>query len=143
MDERLAQPPSREKASVEQLLPQKLPAETIILGFTGSLGSGCTYLSEEVARLQDFLHYELSTPIRDQAKSEHDESYQNKQKIGNKLRQEGGLGVLAVKAIEFADKTWAEQPAKFNGIDSGWHSEHGRGSPLAPIPQLLPVLHPC
>ena len=86
---------------MEQISPQKLPAETIILGFTGSLGSGCSYLSEEVARLQGFLHYELSTPIRQQASAEQDESYLNKQKIGNRLRQGAGvLGVLAVKAIK-------------------------------------------
>jgi deoxycytidylate deaminase/dephospho-CoA kinase len=100
-----------------QLIPEKLPAETIILGFTGSLGSGCSYVSEEVARVQNYLHYELSTPIREQAKDEANESYQNKQRIGNVLRQgEHGLGVLAVKAIGFADKTWAESPNKFSGV---------------------------
>ncbi|MEN6451534.1 MAG: hypothetical protein ABFC96_13660 [Thermoguttaceae bacterium] len=103
---------SQAKSDPIDLWPKKLPPETIILGFTGSLGSGCTFLSEEVARLQDFLHYELSTPIRDQAKAEKDDSYLNKQRIGNRLRQEGGLEALAVKAIKHADETWEGHPYK-------------------------------
>ena len=98
-------------------LTPKFPAETIILGFTGSLGSGCTYISQDVARLQGFLHYELSKPIREQAKKEGDESYPNKQRIGNMLRQGShGLGVLAFKAIEFADAEWAKDSGKFKGV---------------------------
>src|SRR5690606_12521033 len=88
-----------------------------ILGFTGSLGSGCSYLSEEVARLQGFLHYELSAPIRDKAREQGDESYFNKQKIGNELRQDGaGSGVLAFKAIQYADSIWSQAPAQYKGV---------------------------
>lgn len=100
-----------------QIEPQKLPAETIILGFTGSLGSGCTYISEEVARLQGFLHYELSSPIRERARQEGDESYLNKQRIGNDLRQSGEEpGVLAVRAVEYADRIWTDDASRYKGV---------------------------
>jgi deoxycytidylate deaminase/dephospho-CoA kinase len=97
-------------------VPKNLPAETIILGFTGSLGSGCTYVSEEIAKLQDYLAYELSTPIREQAEREGNTSYPNKQRIGNELRRSQGLNVLAVKAVEYADRMWKEHSESYKGV---------------------------
>ncbi len=101
---------------MQQIKPENLSAETIILGFTGSLGSGCTFVSEEIAKLQDFLHYELSTPIREQAEKEDDPSYRNKQRIGNNLRRDKRLEILAVKAIECADDMWKKHHQEPKGV---------------------------
>lgn len=100
--------------AVEQFAPEHFPSECLILGFTGSLGSGCTYISEEVARLQEFYHCELSAPIRAEAKRRGDEGIESKQRIGNQMRLDEGPGCLAKKAIEAADQEW--DPARHKGI---------------------------
>jgi deoxycytidylate deaminase len=105
---------SQQSLDKNLLAPVSMPAETIILGFTGSLGSGCTYISQEVACQQGFLHYELSTPIRLKAAEDGDETYEHKQTIGNELRRVEGESCLAKKAIEHADQEWSTKPR--NGL---------------------------
>ena len=92
----------------------KVPAETIILGFTGSLGSGCSFVSKEVAKMQGFLHYELSSPINEKAARDNDLTIAHKQQIGNSMRRESGFGVLAQRAMESAEVQY--DSAKHNGI---------------------------
>ncbi|MBM3300797.1 MAG: hypothetical protein FJY85_12685, partial [Deltaproteobacteria bacterium] len=93
----------------------RLPSETIILGFTGPLGSGCTYVSEEVARQQGYLHYSLSKPISE--KVGQNEGFDKRQTVGNNMRRESGnAGILALKAIEYADDEWQRTPEKYKGL---------------------------
>lgn len=72
---------SKEKKSID--------ASCLILGFTGSIGSGCTFLSEGVKGiLSDKGHYyQLSDVLKDIAKERKLEpTVSNLQNIGNELR---------------------------------------------------------
>jgi deoxycytidylate deaminase/dephospho-CoA kinase len=66
-----------------------------VIGFTGALGSGCSYLAKGLARHHNYIYCSLSKPIHDyaqsQGKAEATDSLQN---IGNDLRRQFGLGYL-------------------------------------------------
>ena len=66
-----------------------IDASCLILGFTGSLGSGCTFLAEGITEtLSDQGHYyQLSNVLREIAKSRDlQPTVSNLQDIGNELR---------------------------------------------------------
>ena len=82
--------------------------QTIILGFTGSLGSGCTFLAEGMKEClgADGHHYRLSKYIRDSLRQQGTESptTTQMQDEGNRLRKEHGLEYLVAQCIEEATK---------------------------------------
>ena len=52
---------------------KNIDASTVILGFTGSIGSGCTYISEMVPKMgspRKFKYYKLSDTLREILKLE-------------------------------------------------------------------------
>lgn len=70
-----------------------MPAEkdAIIIGLTGSFGSGCSKMSEVIETEFDFERFSLSDAIREEATSQGSDSRKaNLQKIGTKGRKEGG-----------------------------------------------------
>jgi deoxycytidylate deaminase len=65
-------------------------ADTIILGFTGSIGSGCTYIAKGLAEHYHFPYFSLSDVLKDIATRNGltNPSPKELQDLGNKLRSE-------------------------------------------------------
>jgi len=88
----------------------KLKADAIIIGFTGALGSGCSYFSEGLSRFHGYKLIKLSTYIRKEAKNRHKkESISNLQDIGNELRLKNGNDYLVKVALSEIDAALKER----------------------------------
>ena len=86
-----------------------MDASTIILGFTGSLGSGCTYISEFISKVSDgkiYRYYKLSSIIRDILSNEGktDPTVEELQDKGNELRRNNSNGYLVGALIDKINK---------------------------------------
>jgi len=70
----------KRKIEIEQTL--------LVLGFTGSLGSGCTYIAKALAQSSNYIYYKLSDIIREVVKSNGNDpsNVQLLQDKGNELR---------------------------------------------------------
>lgn len=103
---------------MEKATLPRLPADVLIIGLTGALGSGCTYVAEELAEAHRYKHYGLSELIHKRAKEQNrPESYDSLQDIGNELRRSAGTDCLVRHALEKADSEWpAEEPPSLQGI---------------------------
>lgn len=78
-------------------------ADTIILGFTGSIGSGCTYIAQGIAAQYDFKYYSLSDVLRGIAKKDKglsNPSIEELQDLGNELRKKKGKSYLVKTLID-------------------------------------------
>lgn len=75
----------------------------IILGFTGSIGSGCSYISKEISQVtgNKYKYFKLSNVIRELLKEEGNQSptVSELQQKGNLLRKEYGRNALVVNLI--------------------------------------------
>jgi deoxycytidylate deaminase len=86
--------------------------EVIFIGFTGSLGSGCTYIAEGIKNtLKDGRYYRLSDVLRDILKRQgiNNPSTEQLQEEGNNLRKKKGVSILAQLCME---KIWKDSQAK-------------------------------
>ncbi len=92
-------------------------ADTIILGFTGSIGSGCTYIAESIAAQYGFKYYSLSDVLRSIAKEKGltKPSIEELQDLGNELRYKEGKSCLVKRLI---DSISEDQSSKGIIIDS-------------------------
>ena len=76
----------------------KIDASVIILGFTGSLGSGCSYISSMIPQISDnhYIYFKLSKTLRSIMKEEGTDNPTVKQlqDKGNELRRFHGDGYL-------------------------------------------------
>lgn len=82
-----------------------LNASTIILGFTGSLGCGCSYISNAIVvgtSDKKYHYYKVSQILRDIAKSEGiaNPTVDQLQDLGNELRRKKGNDYLVKKLIK-------------------------------------------
>ena len=71
--------------------------ETIVIGFTGAFGSGCTTAAKHLRDERGFRFLALSTSLRSLWSKEHPNSEPQRfdlQKLGDQLREKDGLGVL-------------------------------------------------
>ena len=77
---------------------------SIILGFTGSIGSGSTYISKRMAELSGgkYNHFKLSDIIRNELRAEgiHNPTVKQMQDKGNLLRKEHGQDTLAASVLD-------------------------------------------
>ncbi len=97
----------------------RITAEVPIIGFTGALGSGCTFFAETLAKHHNYSHCRLSEPIREEARRRGlEETTENLQDVGNDLRRDRDLDWLVKTTLETADKEWpeAEAPERPTGI---------------------------
>jgi deoxycytidylate deaminase len=99
--------------------PKNIDASTVILGFTGSIGSGCTYISEmipEIGLPKKFRYYKLSDVIRKVLKSDNitDPSITQLQDKGNELRRKHNSNHYLVALL-------------LNHIESEWNQEEDYG----------------
>ena len=84
-------------------------AEVPIIGFTGALGSGCTYFAEVLASEYRYEHYKLSSLIRKAAKEKRLEpTTRNLQDVGNLLRKDRGLDYLVRGTLRRVDRRWSK-----------------------------------
>ena len=76
-----------------------------IIGFTGALGSGCTYLAKGLERYHNYAYCSLSKPIHDYAAARGvGQTTDSLQNIGNDLRRQYGLGFLVGVALTEVNK---------------------------------------
>ena len=101
----------------KSLQPKKVDASKVILGFTGPIGSGCTYISEMIPEVTKkiYKYYRLSSVIRDMLKDEgyNDPSIEQLQNKGNELRKANGNGFLIRALLHKIDEEWT---AEYYGI---------------------------
>jgi len=93
--------------------------DTPVIGFTGALGSGCSYLSEGLAQHFSYAYCSLSEVIHQIArKLFNDEGTGRLQDIGNRLREEHGRDVLVRVALTELNKRLPkpDSPARPKGI---------------------------
>jgi len=95
---------------------KNIPQETIVFGFTGPLGSGCTFFAKEIADQNNYLYVTLTDPINEEIKKQGLEGTpEDRQNIGNFLRrknQDPGYLVRAVVEKANEDSGWRAEPAK-------------------------------
>jgi len=96
---------------------KSLQADAIIIGFTGGLGSGCTFLSSGLAEHHLYLYISLSKYLHGELKKRGEkETAKNLQDIGNKLRAEYGNNFLALRALEEVELSQEKFPDRKNKI---------------------------
>ena len=78
-----------------------------ILGFTGALGSGCTFLARTLCDAHNYKYYCLSDPIHQEAQRRQlGETSGVLQDIGNELRRDNSRDYLVRWALAEADEEW-------------------------------------
>jgi deoxycytidylate deaminase len=91
---------------------KKLDSSTVILGFTGPIGSGCSYISEMIPKISDkrkYKYYKLSDIIRKALREDGNKkpSIQEQQDKGNELRgKNGDGGYLVGELLKQIDIEW-------------------------------------
>lgn len=100
----------------EKILP--ISANTIILGLTGSFGSGCTTFREVLKNRFGFHDFSLSDIVRSEAENKGIDKTNrtNLQTLGNDLRKDYGRNYLAKKALEIATSKNTTDRLVFDGI---------------------------
>ena len=87
----------------------------IIIGFTGSIGSGCSTISKILEETKGYKYYKLSSIIYEHADQEGIEKNRgNLQSIGNELRKKGGPHYLSRKIMEKIDEDCKTQTITMN-----------------------------
>ena len=98
-----------------------LDKSAIILGFTGSIGSGCSYISKEIPAVSSKYHYfKLSEFVRHHLEADGIDkpTVAQMQQKGNDLRKEYGRNALAVGLTDWLedDKETTYQHVIIDGI---------------------------
>ncbi len=98
---------------------KNIDAATVILGFTGPIGSGCTYISSLISKIglpKIYKYYRLSDIIRDILKSEGVEkpTVKQLQDKGNELRRDNNNSYLVGLLLDKIDSEWDSE--KYYGI---------------------------
>jgi deoxycytidylate deaminase len=93
---------------------KNIDASAVILGFTGPIGSGCTYISEMIPRVglpKKYRYYKLSDIIRNILKSEgiKDPTVKQLQDKGNELRRTKGYEYLIGLLLSQIDSEWKQE----------------------------------
>ncbi len=102
----------------------------IIIGLTGSFGSGCGTLRNTLEKRFQFRSFKLSEEVKEEAKRQklNHKDRDTLQSIGNSLREENGSNYLANKAIQKADEA-GQDKIVFHGIRNVGEIREFRKSP--------------
>lgn len=96
---------------------KSITAEIPIIGFTGALGSGCSYLAKGLADFHNFRYCSLSKPIHTALAAEgRPATSSNLQDMGNKLRLENGPDCLVLEALQSADAEFENKDDRPAGL---------------------------
>jgi len=83
---------------------EHIRGDTPVIGFAGGLGSGCTSLSEAIAKHHNYIRVALSAPLHEDLRNQGiPETIENLQTIGNKYRTQHGDDILVWLALLQAD----------------------------------------
>lgn len=92
---------------VDKIQHRSFDLSKIILGFTGSIGSGCTFISEGLQSVSNgkYKYFKLSSVIEDELKKEgiQKPTIAQKQDKGNDLRKEHRGSILASHLIDYLE----------------------------------------
>ena len=92
------------KRSFEAGIEREVRLVMLIIGFTGSFGSGCTHIAKRYIEPNGYKYISLSDILRQEYKSKNgstsEPNRQMLQDFGNQVRKENGPDFLARKAIE-------------------------------------------
>lgn len=96
----------------------------IVIGMTGSFGSGCSTLAEALRVNHSFLVFSLSSVLKDEWKQrlraagqpDKEPSRRELQDLGNELRASEGRDVLARRAVELANRDASGNGLVFDSI---------------------------
>jgi deoxycytidylate deaminase/dephospho-CoA kinase len=92
-------------AMAEELTLQHFDTASTIIGFTGSIGSGCSTIARTLQETNGYKYYKLSSLIRDYADEKGSGKTRNElQSIGNELRKNNAPHYLAKKIMEKIDE---------------------------------------
>lgn len=94
-----------------------LAPDTIVVAFTGAFGSGCTEAAKQLRDERGFKFIQLSSSLRSLWTREHGGKQPTRgdlQKLGDKLRQDVGLGALVDTGLE--DCSEADKRLAIDGI---------------------------
>ncbi|MCJ7543619.1 MAG: hypothetical protein MUP47_03470 [Phycisphaerae bacterium] len=87
--------------------------DLVVIGLTGALGSGCTYLARGLASHHKYLHCSLSDFIHEVARSAGmEETTKTLQDIGNQCRMHLGRDYLVVHALKKISKAFPSRGGK-------------------------------
>lgn len=96
---------------------EPIGAEVLLIGFTGSLGSGCTFISEGIKNIlgDNCRYYRISSVLREEAKKRGKKKPTTSylQDLGNELRTKK-LDILAEKTLERIKKDAGDNPQLYN-----------------------------
>ena len=89
----------------------------LVVGLTGSFGSGCSTVAELLRGNGDYHVEALSTPLKEEAKKRNLEPERHTlQALGNELRERRGNGFLALEAAAAARKAGRDKHWVLDGI---------------------------
>jgi deoxycytidylate deaminase/dephospho-CoA kinase len=106
----------------------------IVIGFTGPLGSGCTYISRALAGKLNYKYYKPSDIIREHVDADEKNNVKVLQDKGNELREEKGLSFLIEEVFRKFKVDYNKNGGKYEGliIDGIKNAEEVRTLRLAP-----------
>jgi dephospho-CoA kinase len=108
--------------------------DLIVIGFTGPLGSGCTYISQTLAEKLDYKYYKPSDIIREYVDDDEKNNVKVLQDKGNELREEEGPSFLIEEIYRKFKVDYSKNGKKHEGliIDGIKNAEEVRTLRLAP-----------
>lgn len=113
-----------------------LHGRQIIIGFTGSLGSGSSYVAKGIADKYNYEYAKLSQILRDRLKRRNKITIDALQTEGNKLRKEKGDSALVDLTFHKLDKSGADLTSRRGIIIDGIKNE-GEIKALATAPNFF------
>lgn len=112
-----------------------IPLNVPIIGFTGALGSGCSFIASNLAERRGYLKVGLSDVLHQMlCEKKLPESLENLQNLGNELRKLHTQDYLAMEAMIKADEEWPLM--HYNGIILDGFRNPAEVEPFLQIPNF-------
>ncbi|MFO8058973.1 MAG: hypothetical protein R6V10_16935 [bacterium] len=109
--------PQGHQKSLHPVSFENIKADTIIIGFTGALGSGCTYFAKSLKQFHGYHYLSLSKHIK--AELPENSSPEELQDKGNEIRLSEGNDVLVWKALIDAEHSIEDDSGKVKLVIDG------------------------
>jgi deoxycytidylate deaminase len=106
----------------------------VVIGFTGPIGSGCTYISQPLAKKLKYKYYKPSDIIREHVPDDEKDNVKVLQDKGNELREKKGPSFLIEEIFRKFIGDYNKNGKKYEGliIDGIKNTEEVRTLRLAP-----------
>jgi dephospho-CoA kinase len=90
--------------------------DLIFIGFTGPLGSGCTYISQALAEELNYKYFKPSDIIREYVDADEKNNVKVLQDKGNELREEKGPSFLIAEIFRKFEVDYDKNRKKYEGL---------------------------